>query len=92
MIFRDFNHWWSKNKTTGFTSASRDWAKEIWNELEPTILASRDDYKNAYVELMNEVANTQSELVSAMLAYIKENKKEDAPTFWRWWLDQEGKR
>jgi hypothetical protein len=44
-IYKDFNDWWA-NGNHGWSSASIDYAKEIWADLEPTINASRDDYEN----------------------------------------------
>lgn len=88
MIFRNFNHWWGNSKALGLTSASLDWGKEIWEELEPTIEATLDDYKKAYIELMEERTAKNSELVNEMLTYIKEFKQPDAPKFWKWYLDR----
>jgi len=48
-IYRDWDHWWA-NGRHGFTSASRELVRRIWQDLEPTIQASRDDYKKAYVD------------------------------------------
>lgn len=88
MIFRNFNHWWGNSKTLGLTSASLDWAKEIWEELNPTLESTLDDYKRAYITLMDETAERNSELVNEMLSYIKEFKQPDQPRFWKWYLDR----
>ena len=87
VIYRDFNHWWSRGKH-GFSSASRDLVQDIWNDLEPTILASRDDYKNAYVQLMKEHTERKKDVIDAALKYIELHSKEDAPKFWRWYMDE----
>lgn len=86
-IYRDFNHWWCEGDH-GYSSASRDHVKTIWDDLEPTILASRDEYKETYVEMMKEVAKGRSEHLDALLEYIELFKKDDAPKFYRWWIDQ----
>lgn len=88
VIYRDFKHWWSQGKH-GFSSASFDLVQEIWNDLEPTIMASRDDYKHAFVRLLNENAKFESEVFDAALKYIEQHSKEGSPKFWRWFLDQE---
>jgi hypothetical protein len=87
-IFINFEDWWGNNKTTGFTSASYDWAKEIWEELEPTINASKDDYKKAYIKLMEEEIIHRSELVDMLFNYIDEFKQPNQPKFFKWWSDQ----
>jgi DnaJ-domain-containing protein 1 len=86
-IYRDFDHYWAEGNH-GFSSMSKDLARETWEDFETTINATKDDYKKAYVELMNEKAQWQSDLVNAMLTYIKLYAKEDAPKFWKWYLDQ----
>lgn len=83
-IFRDFDHFWQEGHH-GWTSASRNIAKAQWDLFEPTILASRDEYKNAYVALMNEKAEDNSDYITALLDYIDLFKKEDAPKFFKWW-------
>ena len=90
-IYRDFNHWWREGNH-GYSSASREDAEEIWKDLEPTILASRDDYKNAFVELMNEHNKRRADLTDALLEYIEKFMPPTAPGFWRWYLDSEVKR
>lgn len=88
IIYRDFNHWWSTSEAHGMTSASRDWMKQIWDDIEPTIKASQDEYKQAYLKLMKDEVYQRCELTDAMLEYIKEFRKEGEPKFWRWWLDK----
>lgn len=87
-IYRDFNHWFSQSHAHGMSSCSRDYVKGIWDELEPTIKASQDDYKQYYLELAKEVADNRSEMVDAMLEYIKEHKQEGQPSFFRWWYNR----
>jgi len=87
-IYRDFNHWFSTSEAHGMSSASRDWMEEIWNDIYPTIEASQDDYKKAYIELMKEIMVRESEILSATLEYIEEFKQENQPKFYRWWLDK----
>lgn len=87
-IYRNFDHYWSEGNH-GFSSFSKDLARETWEDFETTINATRDDYKKAYIELMNEKANTQSDLVNAMLTYVKLHCVEGAPKFWKWYLEQE---
>ena len=86
-IYRDFNHWWSEGNH-GYSSASREYAKELWDDLEPTILASRDDYKNSYVQLMKDRTKRHGDIMDHLLEYIQTFAKEDAPRFWKWYLDQ----
>ena len=88
MIFRDFEHWCSEIQAHGWSSAGREYAQAIWDELEPTIKASRDDYKKAYIKLMNEQAFNNVELVNALLEYIEEYKRPNQPKFWRWWFNK----
>jgi len=89
VIYRDFNHWFSRSHAHGMSSASRDWMEDIWNDIYPTIEASQDDYKRMYIHMMGEAAKRHSEVADAMLKYIKEFRQEDQPSFWRWWSDQE---
>jgi hypothetical protein len=86
-IYRNFKHWWSTSKAHGMSSFSRDWMKQIWDDIFPTIEASQDDYKKAYIILMEEEKQRKSEIMDSLFKYIDINKKEDAPTFWRWYLD-----
>jgi len=88
-IYRDFDHWWSESEAHGMSSGSRDWMKDIWDDIYPTIEASRDDYKQAYVELMREKAKRRCEVTDALLDYIEEHKTGGQKGFWRWWLDRE---
>jgi len=91
-IYRDFNHWFSESHAHGMSSASRDWLEEIWNEILPTIEASRDDYKNSYIQLMKDEVENRSEVVDALHAYIDAHKRPGDPRFARWWLDQMEKK
>lgn len=88
MIYRDFNHWFSTSEVHGFSSASREFAKELWDDLEPTMQAKLDDHMRAHVELAKEQAVRNSKLVTAMLEYIEAHKQEGQRGFWRWWFDQ----
>jgi len=86
-IYRDWDHWWSEGRH-GFTSYSRDLVKKIWEDLEPTVMASRDDYKHAFVKLMNQEIEFKKDLTDGLLRYIELYAKEDAPGFWRWYCAQ----
>lgn len=88
IIFRDFDHWFNTSQAHGMSSASRDWMKEIWDEIEPTIKASQDDYKLAYVELMKEVTERHSEMMTALMDYVVKFRQPGQPTFFRWWAEQ----
>lgn len=90
-VYRDFDHWWREGNH-GWTSASREYAIEIWADLEPTFNASLDDYKKAYIRLTNEQLEFRSDLQTAMLDYIKEFARPDAPKFWRWHFDRTCRR
>ena len=87
MIFRDWEHFWREGNH-GYSSASREDAKELWDLFEPTINATKDDYKKAYLQLCKEKMEVKSEMQDAMLSYIEKFAKPGSPTFWRWWLDQ----
>lgn len=87
-IYRDFNDWWANGKH-GWSSVSIDIARETWDDFAPTIEASRDEYKNAFIELMKQQANNKSVMLHHMLEYIQKFKKDDAPNFMKWWSDQE---
>ena len=87
-IYKDFNDWFSTSKAHGFSSASREDAKAIWDDIEPTINASQDDYRRAFLQLAKEQAEQRSEMVDAMLKYTKTHKQPGQPTFWSWWMDQ----
>lgn len=87
MIYRDFNHYWTEGDH-GWSSASKDLAEEEWKRFEPTITASRDDYKNAYNELCIKKAKQKCDIVDHLLKYIEIFSKEGSPKFFRWWLDQ----
>jgi hypothetical protein len=89
-VYRNWDHYWS-NGNHGFSSASKDYAKEIWDDFQPTIEASLDDYKRAYIKLTEEQLKFRSELTDALLDYIELYKKEDAPKFWKWFLEQSRK-
>lgn len=88
MIYRDFNHWFSTSEAHGFSSASREYAQAIWDDLRPTMEASLDDYKRAYLELSNERARGRSELVDKLFKYIEEYRQSEQPTFWKWLVDR----
>lgn len=89
-IYRDFNDYFSHGNH-GMSSCSRDWIKEIWDDLEPTIKASQDDYKKAYVLLMQEQTERKSDVLDAALIYISKFTKKSSPSFWRWYLDYKRK-
>ena len=84
MIYRNWEHYWAEGNH-GFTSSSRDLAKETWDDFEETLLASQDDYKKAYIQLCEDQAKTSSEMQDAMIEYIKIHIKDGSPGFWRWW-------
>lgn len=86
-IYRSWEDYW-QNGNHGFSSASRECAKEIWDDFEPTIKATLDDHKKAYIVLTNEQLAFRGECFSAALDYIELYKKPDAPKFWRWLLDR----
>lgn len=86
-IYRDFDHYWSEGDHP-WSSASRDIAREEWDRFEPTINATRDDYKKMYVELCIRKANEKSELIDALFQYIETFTIKDSPKFFRWWSDQ----
>jgi len=86
-IYRDWDHYWQEGNH-GFSSYSRDIAEETWKDFETTITASRDDYKNAYVELMNEEVKRLCDLTDALLDYIDNYSKDGAPKFFKWWSDR----
>lgn len=89
-IYRDFNHWWQEGNH-GWTSASIDFAREIWDDLEPTILASRDEYKDVMVETLKTEMGWRIEMLSIALEYIEKYKQEDAPKFFKFYLDYKRK-
>lgn len=91
MIYRDFNHWFSASEVHGFSSASREFARELWEDLRPTMEASLNDHKKAFLELSKEKAAQRSELTTALLDYVDVHKTDNQPTFWKWWLDQKTK-
>jgi hypothetical protein len=82
-IYRDFDHYWS--------SASRDLAKEIWDDFEPTIIASREDYKNTYATLLKKKEKESDQFLTALLEYVETFHIDSKPSFWRWYLDREDK-
>ncbi len=87
MIYRDFDHYWREGDHP-WSSCSYDIAQEEYKRFEHTINASRDEYKQMYVELSTKVAKNKSELVDALFQYMELHKKEDAPSFFRWWSNQ----
>lgn len=90
-VYLDFNDWWRHGKH-GYSSASYEDAKEIWDDLEPTIQASRDDYKNAFVQMTNEYMARRKDVLDVIFEYIDQFvDKNVAPKFWRWYLDRETK-
>jgi len=92
VIYRNFKHWFTTSTVHGFSSASRDFAEELWNDFEPTINANLDDHKRAYIELCNKRAKRDSELLDALLEYIKIIEGTEKTHFWKWRLDREMKR
>lgn len=92
-IYLDFNDWWS-NGNHGWSSTGKEDAKEIWDDLEPTINAKRDDYENTFIALCNEMKAWRPQVTKALLDYVEKFKKDDAPKFWAWYYDQvmKGKR
>lgn len=85
-IYRNWEHYWREG-VHGFSSASREEAKAIWDDIEPTIMASRDDYKNTFVQLMTEYTERRKDITDALLEYIDKFSKDRAPKFFRWYLD-----
>jgi hypothetical protein len=85
-IYKDFNDYYSNGKH-GCSSASKDWLKEIWDDLYPTITASQNDYKKAYLVLMQEESRRRCKLTDALLRYVDEaiKKHPDLEGFWKWW-------
>lgn len=90
-IYRDFQDYWRSGKH-GYSSASKDEAIAIWEDLESTINASRDDYKNSFLQLMQENASLKSEITDALLKYVELYSSQDAPKFWRWYMDSYSKK
>jgi len=86
-IFRDFDHYWQEGDH-GWSSASMDLTKAEWDRFEPTIKASRDDYKQMYVELCKKEVEARFELVDALFQYIERFTKDGSPNFFRWWSNQ----
>ena len=88
-IYRDFNDYFSNGKH-GYSSASRDIVKEIWDDIYPTIEASQNDYKKAYLALMTEESRRRVKLTDALLRYIDEAQKKhtDLEGFWKWWSNK----
>lgn len=86
-IYRDFDHYWTEGDHP-WSSASRDIAEEEWKRFEPTILATRDDYKQMYIELCNDETEKTLDIVTKLFQYMELYKKDDAPKFFRWWSDQ----
>jgi hypothetical protein len=88
-IYKDFNDWWA-NGNHGWSSASIDYAKEIWADLEPTINASRDDYENLMLTEIKQMHDRYIENLRDSYAYIKEHNVEEKTgvKFFKWLLDR----
>jgi len=47
-LYKDYEDWW-RNGQHGYSSASREYAKEIWADLEETIMAKREDWERLLI-------------------------------------------
>jgi hypothetical protein len=88
-IYKDFNDWWSHGNH-GWTSASRDVAKAIWADFEPTILATRDDYTELMLLEVREMHERYVEHLRDICDYVKEHNLEAlvGTKLFRWVLDR----
>lgn len=85
-IYKNFDDYWA-NGNHGCSSFNKDIAKEIWDDFEPTIKASRTDYENLLIEEALEQKRSYIEQINALHDYLKEFKVEEytGVKFFRWW-------
>jgi hypothetical protein len=89
-ILHDFEDWW-RNGPHPFTSASREYAKEIWEWFAPVINASRDDYINDLILRYKKHREWDIKFTGRFFEYLKEFdlEKHAGIKFPRWALDRE---
>ena len=88
-IYLDFEDWWAHGKH-GYSSYSWEYARELWDDFEPTIKASRSELDEQMVLLQKEKAKWNVKFQRNFLNYLKEfNLEEKAGVkFFRWFADQ----
>lgn len=89
-IYLDWEDYW-RNGEHGHTSHYREYAKEIWDDFEPTINANRSDLDRQMIELHNQRAEYTFKFDRRFLEYLKEFNVEEftGVKFFRWFLDKE---
>lgn len=88
-IYKDFNDWWSHGNH-GYSSASRDIARAIWEDFEPTINATRDEYTELMLFEVKEMHDRYVEHLHDVGSYVKEHNLEAVTgiKLFRWILDR----
>ena len=91
-IYKNFEDWWCSGKH-GFTSYSREYAKEIWEDLEPTILAQRSDWEEVLRRDSLKLQEKYIKQLQNVYAYLKayDLEKHAGIKFFRWLLEHNRK-
>lgn len=91
-IYLDWNDYW-RNGNHGHTSHYQKYAKEIWDDFEPTINANRSDLDRQVLEINKEREEYKLKFDRRFLEYLDEFKVEEytGVKFFRWFLDKERK-
>lgn len=89
ILYKDFEDYW-RNGKHGFSSAGREYVIEIWNDLEPTIMANREDWEQLLIHETKKSREDFIRYLRLMSEYLKEFDLEKVAgiKFHRWILDK----
>lgn len=90
MIYRDWNDYWTKGNH-GYTSACKEDAKEIWQDFQETLNATRGDYEQLLIKQSLYQEKEFLKRIKVMLKYLTtyDLEKHATKKFFKWWLDEE---
>jgi hypothetical protein len=88
-IYKDWDDWW-RNGDHGCSSASRDFARQIWDDLEPTITANRSDWESVLRQDAMALHDKYTKKLRNVHNYLTQfDLEKHAPVkFFRWLLDE----
>ena len=89
ILYKNWEDYWSNGKH-GFSSCCRDLAKETWDDFEPTISATRNDWENLLIHESIELRKRYIQDIRDMHEYLTEFNLESVAgvKFFRWLLDK----
>ena len=90
MIYKTWADYWSRGNH-GYSSGSKEYAKDIWDDFQDTINAVRTDYENI---LINQAVEQEKHLIARVQQLHKylstyDLEKHATKKFFRWLLEEE---